>query len=83
MGKGNERSLRRMEKELKDLAGRKKEMVLPEERHLLQTVSLVREAYRTAGARRSRWDSFRLRSGRSVMRADMYGPGSACFYLGS
>lgn len=52
MGKGNERSLRRMEKELKDLAGRKKEMVLPEEGHLLQTVSLVREAYRTAGARR-------------------------------
>ena len=80
MGKGNERSFRRMEKELKDLAGRKKEMVLPEEGHLLQTVSLVREAYRTEG---SRWDSFRLRSGRSVMRADMYGPGSACFYLGS
>ena len=52
MGKGNERSLRRMERELKDLAGRKKEMVLPEEGHLLQTVSLVREAYRTAGARR-------------------------------
>ena len=52
MGKGNERSLRRMEKELKDLAGREKEMVLPEEGHLLQTVSLVREAYRTAGARR-------------------------------
>ena len=41
-----------MEKELKDLAGRKKEMVLPEVGHLLQTVSLVREAYRTAGARR-------------------------------
>ena len=52
MGKRNERSFRRMEKELKDLAGRKKEMVLPEEGHLLQTVSLVREAYRTAGARR-------------------------------
>lgn len=83
MGKRNERSFRRMEKELKDLAGRKKEMVLPEEGHLLQTVSLVREAYRTAGARRKPMGFFCLQSDRSVMRADMYGPGSACFYLGS
>ena len=33
-------------------ASGEREMVLPEEGHLLQTVSLVREAYRTAGDRR-------------------------------
>ena len=65
-----------MEKELKDLAGRKKEMVLPEEGHLLQLIG-------RRGPEGNRWDSFCLQSDRSVMRADMYGPGSACFYLGS